>query len=94
MEFVDGWGRTAIKAAARCILVEASLLIQQLSLDVLDRGRQVGVVLANRGDLRVDLLAEIAHHLDHLVDGLFEDCLGDWLLFVFSHGCGEGGGAG
>ena len=54
----------------------------------------MGAILAKCGDLRVDLLAEIAHHLDHLVDGLFEDCLGDWLLLVFSHGGGEGGGAG
>ena len=88
---MDGWGRTAIEAAAKCVLVEASLLVQQLRLDVLDRGRQVGAILAKCGDLRVDLLAEIAHHLDHLVDGLFEDSLGDWLLLVFSHG-GEGAG--
>ena len=88
---MDGWGRTAIEAAARCVLVEASLLVQQLRLDVLDRGRQMSVVLTNCGDLRVNFLAKIAHHLDHLVDGLLKDRLGDWLIIVFGHG---GGGAG
>ena len=78
-------------AAGVLARVKTALFLQELRLHVLDGGRQEGVILANRGHLRVHLLADVADHLDHLVDGLLKDRLGDWLIIVFGHG---GGGAG
>ena len=91
-ELVDGW-RRSLGAAGVLARVKTALFLQELRLHVLDGGRQEGVILVNRGHLLVHLLADVADHLDHLVDRLVEGGLRDGcsIVFIAGHCSGCGG---
>lgn len=88
MELVDRQRRRAVLAigARRGSRgVEPDVLLQHLCLDIADGRGEVALFLVDVAKLLVQLLADIVHLGNHLLNGFFENRLGGEGV---AHGCG------